>query len=225
MAEITGFLFDLDGVITDTARLHSQAWQQVAQQVGATWTPELQASLKGVDRTESLARILQAAGKADAYSQAEKDALAATKNQHYLAQVAKLTPADILPGISDFLTDVRNHGYQLALASSSKNAPTVLAHLGLADTFKAIVDPAKLQHGKPNGEIYRQAAALLNLPPQACIGVEDAASGVAAINDAHATAVGIGDASELHDAALVLPNTEALTLANLQPLLAGVAIG
>lgn len=225
MATIKGFLFDLDGVITDTARLHAQAWQQVANQVGAAWTPALAASLKGVDRAASLAKILTAAGKTNAYSPAQKQALAEAKNAHYLAQVAKLTAADILPGISDFLSDALAHGYQLALASSSKNAPKVLAQLGLADTFKAIVDPASLQHGKPNGEIYQQAAALLNLPPEACIGVEDAASGVASINDAHATAVGIGDPQELHAAALVLPDTQALTLANLQPVLGGVAVG
>ena len=195
MSQIRGFLFDLDGVITDTARLHAQAWQAIAREVEAPWTPALAASLKGIDRMQSLALIIAAAPHPKTYSQEEKEALATAKNTRYLELVAGLTPTDIEPGIRMFLDSLQRHGYQIALASSSKNAPTVLEHLGLAELFPKIVDPATLKHGKSAPEIYQQAAALLNLDPAQCLGVEDAASGVASINAAGATAIGIGDAA------------------------------
>lgn len=223
--DLKGVLFDLDGVICDTARLHAQAWSAIAKKVKTIWTPQLQASLAGIDRMHSLDLIIAASQSPRQYSQAEKQALATAKNTAYLALVADLKPTDILPGIRVFLDQLQQHGYQIALASSSKNAPLVLNHLGLADFFTKVVDPTTLMHGKPNGEIYAKAAALLNLEPAQCLGIEDAAAGVAAIHDAGAVSVGIGDAQTLAQADVVLPSTAALTLANLQQGLAGEARG
>lgn len=222
---LKGVLFDLDGVICDTARLHAQAWSTIAKKVGTTWTPKLQASLAGIDRMHSLDLIIQAGNRQRNYSEAEKQALATEKNTQYLALVADLKPTDILPGIRVFLDQLQQHGYQIALASSSKNAPLVLKHLGLADFFTKVVDPDTLTHGKPNGEIYAKAAALLNLDPAQCFGIEDAEAGVAAINDAGAVSVGIGDAQTLAQADVVLPSTAELTLGNLQHGLAGEVRG
>lgn len=221
MSQIKGVLFDLDGVITDTARLHSQAWQTIAKQVGATWTPALADQLKGIDRMQSLELILAAANRENDYTDAQKQAFATAKNERYLDLVAGLTPTDIEPGIRVFLDSLQQHGYRLALASSSKNAPIVLQHLGLAEFFTHIVDPAKLEHGKPAPDIYEQAAAAIDLAPEACLGIEDAASGVASINAAGATAVGIGDPKELAGAAVIFPDTASLTLTNLQRTLGG----
>lgn len=222
---LKGVLFDLDGVICDTARLHAQAWSAIAKKVGTTWTPQLQASLAGIDRMHSLDLIIRAGDGQRQYSDAEKQALATEKNTQYLALVADLKPTDILPGIRVFLDQLQQHGYLIALASSSKNAPLVLKHLGLSDFFSEVVDPATLTHGKPNGEIYAKAAALLNLEPAQCFGIEDAEAGVDAINNAGAVSVGIGDAQTLAKADLVLPSTAELTLANIQRGLDGVARG
>ncbi|KRL46080.1 beta-phosphoglucomutase [Lacticaseibacillus manihotivorans] len=222
---LKGVLFDLDGVICDTARLHAQAWSAIAKKVGTTWTPQLQASLAGIDRMHSLDLIIQAGNGQHQFSEAEKQALATEKNTQYLALVADLKPTDILPGVRIFLDQLQQHGYQIALASSSKNAPLVLKHLGLSDFFSEVVDPATLTHGKPNGEIYAKAAALLNLEPAQCLGIEDAAAGVDAINNAGAVSVGIGDAQTLAKADVVFPSTAELTLANIERGLAGEARG
>lgn len=222
---LKGVLFDLDGVICDTARLHAQAWSAIAKKVGTTLTPQLQASLAGIDRMHSLDLIIQAGNGQHQFSEAEKQALATEKNTQYLALVADLKPTDILPGVRIFLDQLQQHGYQIALASSSKNAPLVLKHLGLSDFFSEVVDPATLTHGKPNGEIYAKAAALLNLEPAQCLGIEDAAAGVDAINNAGAVSVGIGDAQTLAKADVVFPSTAELTLANIERGLAGEARG
>ncbi len=197
----------------------------IAKKVGTTWTPQLQASLAGIDRMHSLDLIIQAGNGQHQFSEAEKQALATEKNTQYLALVADLKPTDILPGVRIFLDQLQQHGYQIALASSSKNAPLVLKHLGLSDFFSEVVDPATLTHGKPNGEIYAKAAALLNLEPAQCLGIEDAAAGVDAINNAGAVSVGIGDAQTLAKADVVFPSTAELTLANIERGLAGEARG
>lgn len=221
--ELKGVLFDLDGVICDTARLHAQAWAAIAKKVGTTWTPALQASLAGIDRMHSLELIIQASDHPQTLTPAQKAALAQQKNDQYLALVADLRPTDILPGIRVFLDQLQQHHYQIALASSSKNAPLVLHHLGLSEFFPAVVDPATVTKGKPNGEIYTKAAALLNLAPSQCFGIEDAAAGVAAINDAGAVSIGIGPKPQLAAADVVFPSTAELTLPNLRQGLEGVA--
>lgn len=214
--DIKGFIFDLDGVITDTARFHTQAWHQLADKVGAPWSQELEDGLKGVSRMDSLEMILNAGNLANNYSAAEKENLATEKNTNYLALVDQMTPADILPGIKEFLDSLRINHYAIALASASKNGPRVLGKLELTDYFPTIVDPATLSKGKPDPEIYVKGAEALNLNPEQCIGVEDAAAGVEAINGAGETSVGIGSAKLLHEADIVFPNTQELTLTNIQ---------
>lgn len=215
-SDIKGFVFDLDGVITDTARFHSQAWRKVADKVGAHWTTDLAERLKGISRMDSLDIILKAAGKQDAYSEDEKVALATSKNDEYLRLVDTLTPADILPGIADLVKSLHAGGYKLAIASASKNAPRVLKNLGVSAYFPNIVDPATLKHGKPDPEIFIKAAQSINLKPEQCIGVEDAAAGVQGIKAAGEVAVGIGDAQVLAQADMVFPSTKELTLANVK---------
>lgn len=209
---IRGFLFDLDGVITDTAALHAKAWAGICQRLGIPWTDALAEGTKGVSRMDSLEVILKSANRQDEFSMAQKAQMATEKNDRYQELITHLTASDILPGMKDFITDLKQHNYQLALASASRNAPTVLKYLGLSDVFPKIVDPSNLTKGKPDPEIYQHAAALLNLEPGQCIGVEDAPAGVASIKAAGAIAVGIGDAHDLAQADVVFPGTASLTL-------------
>ena len=209
-SEIKGFAFDMDGVIADTARFHGQAWHQLADKVGTTWTPELADALKGVSRMDSLELILKAGGHENDYSQDEKVALATEKNDNYVKLVETLTPADILPGMKAFLDELKAAGYHLVLASASKNAPKVLKYLQLTDYFEGIVYPAKLSKGKPDPEIYVEAAKTMNLPVNEVAGVEDAQAGIQAINGAGEPSIGIG--SGLKDADVKFNETSEVSL-------------
>ena len=209
--DLKGFAFDLDGVIADTARFHGQAWHQLADKVGTEWTPELADSLKGVSRMDSLELILKAGGHENDYTQEEKEALATEKNDNYIKLVETLTPPDILPGMKNLLDELKDNGYHIVLASASKNAPKVLKYLQITDYFEGIVDPAKLSHGKPDPEIYSEAAKLMNLPANQVAGLEDAQAGVESINRAGEVSIGFG--ASLKDAAVKFDDTSEVSLA------------
>ena len=209
--DLKGFAFDLDGVIADTARFHGQAWHQLADKVGTEWTPELADSLKGVSRMDSLELILKAGGHENDYTQEEKEALATEKNDNYIKLVETLTPADILPGMKNLLDELKDNGYHIVLASASKNAPKVLKYLQITDYFEGIVDPAKLSHGKPDPEIYSEAAKLMNLPANQVAGLEDAQAGVESINRAGEVSIGFG--ASLKAAAVKFDDTSEVSLA------------
>lgn len=211
--KIKGFIFDLDGVITLTSKYHSRAWRELADELGVPWTATLAERLKGISRMDSLEMILDAGGKTNGYSDADKERLAAKKNSNYLACLEQMTDADILPGITDFLEELMAHDYKICLASASKNSPKVLEKLNLAKYFANIVDPAKLSKGKPDPEIFLRAAEQLSLKPDACIGIEDASAGIQAINAAGELSIGIGDAETLREAAIHFTATKELTLA------------
>lgn len=213
--QITGVIFDLDGVITDTARFHSQAWHALADKLGVTWDDSLQNGLKGLSRMDSLELIMTHGQVQDQYTSAEKEQLATEKNNQYLQLIEQITPADIYPGIQAFLDELKDGGYRVSLASASKNAPTILRHLGLTDYFEKIVDPATLSHGKPDPEIFLRAAEIINLKPEQCLAIEDATAGIAGINAANETSIGIGDPKILHDADMVFTDTRDLTLAHI----------
>ncbi|KRN33478.1 beta-phosphoglucomutase [Weissella halotolerans] len=209
--QIKGFAFDLDGVVTDTARFHSQAWHALADQVGTPWTEELAQQLKGISRMDSLEMILAAGHHQDDYTQTEKEALAEQKNVAYQDLIKTLTPADILPGMADFIKSLQAAGYRLAVASASKNAPFILEQLKLRDYFDFIVDPSLLAHGKPDPEIFERAAQGIDLPVSAVLALEDSVAGIQAINAAGEISLGIGDG--LDQAQLCFPDTQAVTLA------------
>lgn len=214
--KIKGFIFDLDGVISNTSVLHSKAWKQIADKVGTPWNDKLAEDLKGVDRMDSLNLILDRGNLQGKYTEEDKLALAQEKNDNYLNLVDQMSPADILPGIKEFLDSLRDNGYLIALASASKNAPTVLEKLQLSEYFEKVVNPALLSKGKPDPEIYIKGAEILDLAPEQCIGIEDAEVGIAAINGAGETSIGIGSADILKDADIVFASTDELTLANIK---------
>lgn len=209
--DLKGFAFDLDGVIADTARFHGEAWHQLADKVGTEWTNELADGLKGVSRMDSLEMILKAGGHENDYTDDQKVALATEKNDNYLKLVETLTPADILPGMKNFLGELKDQGYHMVLASASKNAPKVLKYLQITDYFEGIVDPASLKHGKPDPEIYASAAKLMNLPANQVAGLEDAQAGIQSINGAGEVSIGIG--TDLHDADVKFDGTDEISLA------------
>jgi beta-phosphoglucomutase len=208
--DIKAVIFDLDGVITDTARYHYLAWQRLADSIGAPFDEAFNEELKGVDRMGSLELILGRGTRV--FSQAEKEALATAKNTHYQELIATMTPADLLPGALDALAAVRAAGMKTGLASVSRNAFTVLERLGIRDRFDDVVDAATIANSKPHPEIFLTAARHLGVAPQACLGVEDAVAGVASIKDAGMFAVGVGDPNVLRRADRVIPSLLAFRL-------------
>ena len=206
---LRGVVFDLDGVITDTAELHYRSWQELADELSVPFDRASNEALKGVDRMGSLRRIL--AGSVSSFGEEELRRLAARKNDRYVALLADLGPSDVAAGIGQLLDELDASGVPFALASASRNAPTVLSRLGLSDRFAAIVDPATLFRGKPDPETFERGAAALGLDTDECVGVEDAAAGIASILGAGMAAVGVGDSSSLTGAHLVVPAPEHLT--------------
>ena len=203
-------IFDLDGVITDTAHYHYLAWKRLADSVDAPFDAAFNEQLKGVDRMGSLDLILARAPRT--YTPEEKRALADAKNTHYQELIATMTPDDLLPGALRALEEVRAAGLHIGLASVSRNAFTVLDRLGIRDRFDDVVDAATIVNGKPHPEISLTAAAHLGVEPRDCLGVEDAAAGVASIKDAGMVAVGVGNPEVLYRADRVIPSMEAFRL-------------
>lgn len=206
---LKAIIFDLDGVITDTAHLHFLAWQRVAAQIGIHIDEEFNAGLKGISRMDSLARILRRGGKENAYSQAECVQLAQAKNTLYVESLKGLTRDSLLPGIAQVLADIREANVRIGLASVSLNAPAILKALEIESAFDFCADASRIQHSKPHPEIFLAACAGLDFTPEQAIGIEDAQAGVAAINAAGMLSVGIGD--DLFDAGLRLSSTDELT--------------
>jgi beta-phosphoglucomutase len=209
---LQAFIFDLDGVITDTAEYHYLAWKALGEELGIPFTREFNEELKGVSRMDSLEKILTLGQKQNEFSEQEKIALATKKNEHYVRLIANITPDDILPGIKELIADIKEKGYKLGLASVSKNAFTVMESLKLRNEFDVIVDAAKVAKGKPDPEIFLTAAKLLQVEPSACIGIEDAAAGVESIKGAGMFAVGVGNSETLAKADIIYASTNELSL-------------
>ncbi|WP_448670764.1 beta-phosphoglucomutase [Pseudoxanthomonas mexicana] len=196
-------IFDLDGVLTDTAHTHYRAWKRLADEIGVPFDLQVNERLKGVDRMASLEIILERASRS--YSADEKRALADTKNGYYVQEIASVGPQDLFDGVRDVLDAARVAGLKLGLASASRNAPALLQKLGIADCFDYIADAGRIVRAKPDPAIFLDVAAALGVPAHRCIGVEDAAAGIEAIHAAGMAAIGIGDARALRHADAVIP--------------------
>lgn len=210
MSRFKAVIFDLDGVITDTAHYHYLAWRRMASGEGVDFDQAFNERLKGIDRMGSLDLILAAAGKD--YPSEKKQGLADLKNRHYQHLIASMSAGDLLPGAVAALTAVRAAGLRIGLASVSRNAFTVLERLGIGAHFDYVVDAATIVNGKPDPEIFLKAARELDVAPADCLGVEDAVAGVAAIKAAGMTALGIGDPQVLAQADLVMPGLDRFDL-------------
>jgi len=201
---IKACIFDLDGVIVDTAKYHFTAWKQLANSLGFDFTAEDNEKLKGVSRMDSLNLILEWGGKK--VSEDEKLALAEKKNEWYRAYIDKMEADEILEGIVPFLDELQEKNIKIALGSASKNAPRILDQIGLTPIFDAIIDGNVTIKGKPDPEVFLRGAEATGVQPNECIVFEDAAKGVQAALNGGFYAVGIGEPESLGAAHLVLPN-------------------
>lgn len=184
-------IFDLDGVLTDSAKYHYLAWKALSEELGLTFNKEINERLKGVSRMDSFQIILEVNHAADRFSVQEKEKLIEKKNQIYVDYIKTMTPADILPGILPFIDHAKKAGLKLAVASVSKNAGALLSALGIADQFDYIADAAKIKKSKPDPEIFLDCAQGLRVEPENCVGIEDAQAGIEAIKAAGMQAIGI----------------------------------
>ncbi|MYN27010.1 beta-phosphoglucomutase [Duganella levis] len=213
MSRFKAVIFDLDGVITDTAHYHYLAWKELAESQGVHFDHEFNERLKGIDRMGSLDLILASAARQRQYTPEEKLALADTKNKHYQELISTMSSKDLLPGAVEALDTVRRAGLRIGLASVSKNAFTVLERLGITDKFDYVVDAATIARGKPDPEIFLKAARELGVAPADCLGVEDAVAGVTAIKAAGMFALGIGHPFVLTEADVVITSLKEFNLA------------
>lgn len=213
--ELKALIFDLDGVITDTAEFHYLAWKKLSDELGLIFDRKQNEALKGVSRLGSLEIILKNNQKSDAYDLAEKELLANRKNEYYKELVETLTEQDVLPGIRQLLDDARAAGLKTAVASVSKNAPRVLERIGLVQYFDTVADAAKVKRSKPDPEIFLTCAKQLNVDPKCCIGLEDSQAGIEGILDAGMYAVGIHVEITGRTPDWMVDSTEKLTLEKL----------
>ncbi len=197
-------LFDLDGVLVDTAMYHFQAWKNLGTKFGYSLTEEQNEQLKGVSRVESLNRILDWANYSA--TEEEKSTWLIEKNENYLDLISNMNPSEILPGVLDFLHQIKQAGYKIALGSASKNAEIILSKTGLIEWFDLIIDGNKVSKSKPDPEVFLKGASGLGFLPTECIVFEDAQAGVEAAKAGNMRAIGIGDAEMLHQADKVIPN-------------------
>lgn len=211
-----GVLFDLDGVITDTAEHHYLAWKKLADELGITIDREFNEKLKGVSREDSLRLILEHGKRESDFSETEFQQLAKSKNDNYVEMIQAVSPKDVYPGILELLKELKNAGIKISLASASKNGPFLLKQMALTDYFDGIADPAKVAAGKPAPDIFILAAQVVGLDPNECIGIEDAQAGIAAIKACGALPVGVGQAEQLGDDIALVESTSELTLAFLE---------
>jgi beta-phosphoglucomutase len=209
MKKEIAFIFDLDGVIVDTAKYHYLAWRNLANALGFDFTEEQNELLKGVSRIQSL-EILLSIGKVN-LSEEKKQVLLLQKNKEYLEYVNKMTSEEILPGVNDLLNFLEINDIKYALGSASKNAPLILDKVGLLNRFTAIVDGNDVSKAKPDPEVFLIGAKKLGVNPENCVVVEDAIAGIEAANAAKMISIGIGDANVLYKADYVFKDMTAIT--------------
>lgn len=198
------FIFDLDGVIVDTAKYHYLAWKNLANSLGFDFTEEQNEQLKGVSRVKSLEILLNIGNVT--LSEEKKQQLLVEKNKEYLEYVNKMTSEEILIGVNNILHFLEENNIEFALGSASKNAPLILEKVGLLHRFSAIVDGNDVTQAKPNPEVFLKAAEKLNVKPENCVVVEDAIAGVKAANAANMVSIGIGSKNTLSEANYVFEN-------------------
>ncbi len=203
MEVVKGLLFDLDGVIVDTAKYHYLAWKELADKLNLPFTEKDNERLKGVSRMKSFEIILEIGGLE--LSGEEKEKYCTVKNEIYLEYIHQLKQEEVLPGVNEFLTDAREKGYRIALGSASKNAGVILSRLNLTEAFDAVIDGTKVKSAKPDPEVFLLGAKELGLKKEACIVFEDARAGVEAAHNGGMKAVGIGTRENLPNADICIP--------------------
>ncbi|WP_342562025.1 beta-phosphoglucomutase [Paenibacillus sp. FSL R7-0345] len=202
LKEMKGAIFDLDGVIVDTAKYHYLAWRSLASELGFNFTEADNERLKGVSRMRSLDILLEIGGLE--FTEAEKLAMADKKNRLYVEYISRLDESELLPGVKPYLDELRGSGISIALGSASKNALFILDRLNIAGLFDAVVDGNRVSKAKPDPEVFLTAAEELDLQPGQCVVFEDAEAGVAAAKAAGMQVVGIGRSEVLKEADIIV---------------------
>lgn len=214
MNGIEACLFDLDGVLVDTAKYHYLAWKRLAAELGFTFTEQDNERLKGVSREASLQILLEIGGLEP--DEAARKELAQRKNNWYVESISRMDATEILPGALEFLQECRSQGIKTALGSASKNALLILNNTGLAPHFDAIIDGTKTSRAKPDPEVFLLGAEALGVAPSACVVFEDAEAGIEAAARAGMRSVGIGSSPAVEAAAtLSAPSLAGFTLNDL----------
>ena len=206
-------IFDLDGVIVDTAKYHYQAWKRLAAELGFDFSETHNERLKGVSRMRSLEILLEVGGMHK--TPAEMKQLADKKNRWYVEYISAMDESEILPGALEFLQEAKAAGAKIALGSASKNAHLILDRLNLTRFFDFIVDGTLVSKAKPDPEVFSLAAEKLKIAPARCVVFEDAAAGIEAAKRAGMFAVGVGDEHVLHEAHLIIPGLEGVSFRQL----------
>jgi beta-phosphoglucomutase len=213
LKDIKAVIFDLDGVIVSTDDCHYEVWQQLADKQGIYFDREINQRLRGVSRMESLEILLERARHP--YTQEEKIAMAAEKNETYKRLVMKLTPSAILPGALETLQKLREKGILIAIGSSSRNTPIILKQIGLEGYFEAVADGNHIKNSKPDPEVFLLASTMLNIPPENCLVVEDADAGVEAALNGNMKVLGVGSAAKNPRATIVAGSLKDIDLASI----------
>jgi beta-phosphoglucomutase len=208
---IKGFIFDLDGVLTDTAEYHFRGWKRLAAELGIPFTRQDNEALRGIPRRESLLLIL----KERKFLEEEILEMMERKNRYYLEFIRDITPRDVLPGARELLEEIRAAGLKSALGSASKNAAEVIERLGIASLLDAVADGHSVERQKPAPDLFLHAARLLGLSPPECVVVEDASAGIEAARVGGFHSIGVGPRERVSEADLVLPNLEGAHLKDL----------
>lgn len=203
-------LFDLDGVIVDTARFHYQAWKRLADSLQISFTEQQNERLKGVSRMESLSILLALSANPLHFTPAEMEDLAAKKNGWYVEYINTLTETDILPGFPEFMDWCRQKKLKTAITSASKNTGMIVDRLGIRPLFDTIVDGTRIRKAKPDPEVFLLAADDLSVAPEHCLVVEDATAGIRGAIAAGMLSLGVGDSAVLEGASIVVPSLDRL---------------
>lgn len=216
MTTIKACIFDLDGVIVDTAIYHYKAWKRLANSLGFDFTEEQNEQLKGVSRVRSLELILGWGHVTK--TPAEQEALATQKNTWYVDMISHMTPAEILPGAKEFVEACRQAGIKTALGSASKNSMTILEKINMVNLFDAVIDGNKVSKAKPDPEVFLKGAEAVGVPPAQCVVFEDAIAGIEAAIAGGMKSVGIGSPAVLGKANLVVSGLDKMSLDKLSEL-------
>ncbi len=207
-------IFDLDGVIVDTAKYHYLAWKKLAVMLNIQFSGEDNERLKGVSRMASLDIILEI-GKMTPDDRM-KEEYAALKNKWYLDYIGRMTPEEILPGSLEFISELKSAGIKTALGSASKNTPLILRRLGMESLFDAVADGNIVRNAKPDPEVFLTAAKMLGVLPENCVVFEDAIAGVESALNAGMLCIGIGSEKILANAHAVIPGLDKMSLKKLR---------
>lgn len=214
--KINAVLFDLDGVIVDTAKFHFLAWKRLADSLNIPFTEEDNERLKGVSRRKSLEIILSLAHNSASYTDDDLELFMENKNRWYIQYIETLSRSDLLPGFMPVITWCRETGRKTAIVSASKNTGKIVDRLGIQELFDTIVDGNRVQKAKPDPEVFLLAAQDLGIPAGQCLVIEDAAAGIRGAVAAGMHSVGIGDPGVLGQADIVVPALDRLDMTKLE---------